>query len=203
MSQNIETLVAENAKTWSDELRVARSMPRDEAATAKLKDDPDKLARLANLAEIKPEQLADVAVRGTNVSFQVSDADGVLSAGFFPLARLNEDADENADAGGVRTPRKPDDSSIGHGTAPVPSVATTGDQSDDGDDDPPDVGAMSGESVANLLKDTPEGVDVNEVLAAEWARPDGPRTAVQRAAKKLGLLDEDGKPKTAETAPPA
>lgn len=214
MSANIESLVAENARTWSDELRAARNMPRNVAATSRLKSDPDKLAKLAELAEIDPEQLADVSVRGTNVSFQVADSKGVLSAGFFPLARLDEGGGRRRKTGkgGVRQTRTPD-ASAGHGTAPAPSVATTDDPKTskeaekgtppDAEGVPPDIGTMSAGAVAELLKDTPDGVDVGEVLKAEWERPEGPRTVVERAAKKLNLLDEDGKPKTTEAAPPA
>jgi hypothetical protein len=191
-STSLEDLITENRKTYSAELMGARRMPRDEDATSDLKKDPAKLAKLAELADVPAERIADVAIRGTNVTFQVQETDGALSAGFFPIAALE---DEDAAAAGEVASRVPLDPAPQGGTASVPSVATEpGAPTDEGL--PENIDNLTGDKVAGLLKDTPDGVDRDEVLKHEFARPGGPRTSVLRAAKTLGLLDDNGQPKS-------
>jgi len=208
----IEDLIAENQATFNADLVGARAQPRDEAATSDLKGDSDKMAKLAELAEVKPEDVVDCAVRGTNVSFQVKDADGVVSPGFFPLASLEGRATKAKRESGTVQKRGSTDPAPKGGAATVPTVVSTdGDTVEPGDDPPvpppegvpADIDGLSGDKVAELLKDTPEGVDADAVLAHEFAREGGPRTAVTRAAQKLGKLNEDGSLKTDEGAPPA
>jgi hypothetical protein len=195
-STSLEDLITENRQTYNAELMGARRAPRDEAATSDLKGDPDRLAKLAELAGVPPDKIADVAVRGTNVTFQVQDNDGALSAGFFPMAAFADDEDkaaEAADAGEVHT-RVPLDPSPQGGTATVASIATEpGEPTDEGL--PVNIDNLSGEKVAGLLKDTPEGVDADAVLRHEFAREGGPRASVRRAARTLDMLNEDGNPK--------
>lgn len=199
MPGSLEDLIAENQATYSQELMVARSQPPDVQATADFKGDPDNLAKLAELAEVDPDDIAAVAIRGTNVSFMVKDAQGAVSAGFFPIAAFADDEDRAAAAaerGGVK-PTVQIDPPLHGGTATVPTVATEpGAATDAGT--PENIDNLTGAQVATLLKDTPDGVDRDAVLAHEFDREGGPRVSVQRAASTLGLLDDEGQPKTAD-----
>lgn len=196
---NLEDLIVENRKTYSPELMAARAQPVDTRATAELRDDPDRMAKLADLAGVKPDAIKDVAVRGTNVSFMVADDAGAPSAGYFPIAAFAEDADEETvqaaqDAGEVQG-RTNVTTPIHGGTATVPTVATEpGAATDDGL--PENIDNLTGAKVAGLLKDTPDGVDRDAVLEHEFAREGGPRTTVERAARTLGLLNDEGQPQT-------
>lgn len=194
-STSLEDLIAENRATNHPELIGARRVPRDEGATSDFKADADKMAKLAEVAQVPAENIVDLAVRGTNVTFQVKDADGALSAGFFPTAALAEDAaDEVADAGTVLS-RTPIDPAPQGGTASVPSIVQEpGEPTDEGL--PENIADLTGDRVAALLKDTPDGVDADAVLQHEFAREAGPRTSVLRAAKTQGMLNEEGQPKS-------
>lgn len=206
----LEDLIAENRETFSEELMVARAQPRDEQATADLKGDPDKLAKLAELAEVDPEDIVDAAVRGTNVTFMVKDEETALSAGYFPLTALKGSATAKRKRTGTVASRTPTDQAPRGGSATVPTIVSTGgDEPAPGDDAPvppaeglpSDINDMGANQVASLLKDTPEGVDANAVLTHEFAREGGPRVQVQRAAKTLDMLDDDGNPKPAGVPP--
>lgn len=193
----LEDLIVENQRTYSPELMQARAVLPNGQATADLQADDEKLDRLADLAGVAREDIVGVAVRGANVTFMVKDAQTAVSAGFFPLAEL--DADEpDADAGMVQA-RTDIEPPIQGGAATVPTVVT---QPDPPPGDPLEGGLpanidnLTGDAVASLLKDTPDGVDADAVLAHEFDREGGPRTSVQRAAKTLGMLDEQGNPKT-------
>jgi hypothetical protein len=203
----LEDLVVENRRTYSPELTTARAMPRDQQATDDLKGDSDRMERLADLAEVEPERIVDVAVRGRNVSFVVADGlddagvpTGAISTGFFALSDL--DGGDKAKArkrGGVRSRPKVPRAPRG-GTATVPSEAApergTAETEPAGPEQPgtgPAPGAvpdnlseLNADDTAALFADAPEGVDLGAVLAAEQAR-DNPRLTVLRAAEKAGV----------------
>jgi hypothetical protein len=210
----LEDLIVENRKTFHTDLMVARAQPRDDAATSRLKSDEDQMAALAELAKAEPENIVDCAIRGANVTFQVKDAAGVVSSGFFPVAALAEPTSKRSRASGTVATHTPSDPSPTGGAATVPTVVTADDgtSEDEGDADkgdattvPPTQGVpagidrMSASEVAELLKDTPEGVDPHAVLKHEFARDGGPRSVVTRAAAKTGLLDSTGQPQSSTT----
>lgn len=207
----LEDLIAENRQTFHTDLMVARAQPRDDAATSRLKSDEDQMAALAKLAKVDQENIVDCAIRGTNVTFQVKDSAGVISPGFFPVAALAEPTSKRARASGKVATHTPSDPSPTGGAATVPTVVTTdNDESEDASDAgkpddatvpaaqgvPAGIDRMSAGEVAQLLKDTPEGVDPRAVLEHEFARDGGPRSVVTRAAAKTGLLDEAGQPQS-------
>jgi hypothetical protein len=193
----LEDLIVENQKTYSQDLMIARSRLPDGQATADFKTDEEKMAKLAEVAGVKPEDIVGVAVRGTNVTFMVKDAQTAVSAGFLPLAQL-EDAEEG-DA--TVQPRTDIDMPLHGGAATVPTVVTEpepppGDPLAGGV--PANIDNLTGDAVARLLKDTPDGVDRDAVLRHEFDREGGPRTNVVRAAKTTGMLDAEGQPRASD-----
>lgn len=202
----LEDLVVENRRTYSPELTAARSQPRDEQATTDLKGDSDRMDRLAELAEVEPERVVDVAVRGRNVTFVVADGlddsgapTGAISTGFFALSDLDGSGKRKRAGGTSSRPKVP--RSPRGGTATVPSVTDedrgTAETDPAGPEQPgtgpaatagvPDnLSELNAEDTAALFADAPEGVDLGAVLAAEQAR-DNPRVTVLRAADKAGV----------------
>ena len=207
----LEDLIVSNRETFNDEIRAARAIPRDTRATSDFKSDEAKMKKLSDLADL-PEgsRIHDCAVRGANVTFQVADKDGVLSAGFFPLESFDGSVTKaKREAGQAPAERVPQDPSPRGGTAAVATVVTEGGTPDAGetpetppavDGVPADIAELSGAKVAALLKDTPEGIDPLAVVQHEFAREDGPREAVKRAAASTGLLDDEGNPRTTPAA---
>jgi hypothetical protein len=208
----IEQLVAEAAANYPDELRDARGIPRDDAATASLKDDPDRMARLAELAEVEDDgRIADVAVRGTNVTFVVLEGDeGVPSTGFFPLESLGSGTKaKRAARRGTRSSASTVDThhgAVGHGTAdPNPQVggddpadpAESAEDDDPAEDDekggsgdtPPTAERLDAKAtVAELQADDTSAERKQEIADVEYAlAPSQRRTSVMDELDKQGL----------------
>lgn len=98
----LDQLLEEHRRTYDSEVFRVRQEPRHHGHTEALRADPDRMAKLAELAELDPDRILDVSVRGDHVSFVVVDEDGAPSYGFFPLADLpasesDDDPDEDDD----------------------------------------------------------------------------------------------------------
>lgn len=101
----LDQLLEEHRRTYDSEVFRVRQEPRHHGHTEALRADPDRMAKLAELAELDPDRILDVSVRGDHVSFVVVDENGAPSYGFFPLADLpasesdDDDPDEDDDDG--------------------------------------------------------------------------------------------------------
>lgn len=195
---SLEDLIVEMGKNYPPELRNIRAVLPDGQATSDFKSDPDKMARLAELAGVNVEQtapgepdheiIADVAIRGQYVSFVVLDADGVPSSGAFSVAQLAQGADDSKPLiaatptviGGTGQA-----GAVGHGTARVPTVARDGElQAPPGV--PANIDDLSDDETVELLTNPPQGVDPRAV--AQYVKgKDEPSEAVLMAAFGLGL----------------
>lgn len=179
---SIEQLIVEAEQSYPEELRNARGVIKDEAATTDLKGDADRMGRLAELAEVDADQIADVAVRGTNVTFVVLEGDeGVPSSGFFPLAALAGDsrARRAARTGAktsAQTSAKTRRGAVGHGTAdPSPVIPEDNGGDDDDTGDEPLVNLNARGAVAELQAEDTTAERKAEIAQAEYDLPAGER----------------------------
>lgn len=225
---SLEDLVVENRRTYSPELTTARAQPVDAQATADLKGDPDRMALLAKLADVEPERIVSVAVRGSAVTFMVADSydelrgpQGAVSAGYFLLTDLDGSAKAARRRSASRKGTAARSSAaidtragaVGHGSATVPTIASTGGEAPEVPDgrsaadvdadevaDAPSqavegvpsevvAGELNAKETIKLLKDPPGGVDPRAVAAFERSR-EPQRSSVLKEAEKLGLFEQ-------------
>lgn len=200
----LEDLIKNAAENYPPELRDARAVPVDPQATADLKADSDRWAKLAELAEVEVEQagpdeephgyLADASVRGANVTFAVIDADGAPSYGFFPLTALAGSSAQAKKAaargrmGGRPTrigpPTRP--GRVTGGTASTPSVTQPDGPKPPGV--PANIDDLNAKEVVALLRSPTDGTDPHAIAQYERDRGDDARPSVIKEAEKRNLF---------------